>query len=536
MRSDEKVRHRLPSETALKVSLGPPEALTQQVVTPIAHDSPARDAGQAHEARPSTAVESPVARGILQSLFEGHGWNVLCPSLDFTLAWVAVLLALGGINGALQVSPGRFAGFALPALVVLMLSMLGGYRRRLRVVVLDWLRLLVSGVTLASMALAVLDLLHNGQITGRWTWLGVWLLTTIMVCCGRTALAIIHRWARSRRLLAEPVLIVGAGFVGARVARRLEAHPEYGLLPVGFVDDDPRSALDVGGKHAPVLGTIDAIDGALSATGARTVIVAFASATDSRVSGLIRHCQTLGIEVAVVPRMFDSINNRITYETLGGLPLLGFSSVDPNGWQFAVKHAIDRLVAAVLLIVLSPLLAGIALAVRLTSKGPILFRQQRVGRDGKVFDLYKFRSMRWQPSGTTAFGNDFRVARLIKNDVGPGGVEGGQHLTSIGGLLRGLSLDELPQLINVLKGDMSIVGPRPERPEFVELFARDIARYHDRHRVKSGITGWAQVHGLRGPTSLVDRIEWDNYYIAHWSLRLDLKILILTAVAVFRGE
>lgn len=534
LRSDEKLRHRLPTETALRIPLEPPEAVTQQVVTEqvvtaIAHEGPA------HAARPSSAGEFPIARGILQWLFEGSGWTVLCPSLDFTLAWVAVLLALGGVSGALQLSPGRFAGFALPALVVLMLAMLGGYRRRLRVVVLDWLRLLVSGVTLALMALAVLDLLNNGQITGRSTWLRMWLLTTITVCCGRTALAVVHRWARSRRLIAQPVLIVGAGLVGTRVARRLEAHPQYGLLPVGFLDDDPRPALEVGGKCAPVLGTIDAIDDALRATGARTVIVAFASATDSRISGLIRHCQGLGIEVAVVPRMFDSINDRVTYDTLGGLPLLGFSSVDPRGWQFAVKHALDWLVAAALLIVLTPLMAGIALAVRLTSNGPIMFRQQRVGRDGKVFDLYKFRSMQWQPTVAPP-GSDYRVARLIKRDIGPGGVEGGQHLTRIGGLLRGLSLDELPQLINVLKGDMSIVGPRPERPEFVELFGRDIARYHDRHRVKSGITGWAQVHGLRGPTSLVDRIEWDNYYIAHWSLRLDLKILILTAIAVFRGE
>ena len=420
-------------------------------MTAIAPESERCEAPPVREAAPIRAGEASAAHGILHSLLEGRGWTVLCPSLDFVLASAAVLLALGSVGGALEVSSRRFAWFALPALVVLMLSMLGGYRRRLRVVVLDWLRLLVSGVTLATLALAVLDLLNNNLITGRSMWLRAWLLTVIMVSCGRTALAVVHRWARSRRLLAEPVLIVGAGIVGARVARRLESHPEYGLLPVGFVDDDPRSTLEVGAKCAPVLGTIDEIDDALEATRARTVIVAFASATDSRLSSLVRRCQGLGVEVAVVPRLFDTINDRIRYETLGGLPLLGFTSVDPNGWQFAVKHALDRLAAAVLLVVLAPLLAGIALAVRLTSPGPILFRQQRVGRDGKVFDLYKFRSMRWRAPEAAHRRDNYRVARLIKHDVGPGGVEGDQHLTRIGGLLRSFSLDELPQLINVLR-------------------------------------------------------------------------------------
>ena len=529
LRAREKARHSLPIETALKTSRQPPGALTHPRVGPVALTR------QAGEARPSEASPSPFARGILQSFLEGPGRTVVGPSLDFALAWLAVILALGGVDGALQASTGRFAGFALPALVVLMLFVLGGYRRRLRVLVIDWLGPVVSGVTLATMALAVLDFLSNGQITGRANWLRAWLLTLTFVASGRIAVAVVHRWARTRRLLVEPVVIVGAGSVGNRVARRLEAHPEYGLLPVGFVDDQPRLALGGGENVPPVLGTIDAIDDVLSDTGARTVIVAFGSAADGRISGLVRHCQRLGVEVSVVPRMFDTINDRITYDALGGLPLLGFSSVNPHGWQFAIKHCLDRVFAAVLLIALSPLTVGIALAVRLTSRGPILFRQRRVGRDGKVFDLYKFRSMEWQTLQTNSLGDDFRLARMVASDIGPGGVEHGKRLTRIGGLLRRLSLDELPQLINVLKGDMSIVGPRPERPEFVEFFARDIAGYHDRHRVKSGITGWAQVHGLRGPTSLVDRTEWDNYYIAHWSLRLDLKILILTAIALFRG-
>ena len=177
-----------------------------------------------------------------------------------------------------------------------------------------------------------------------------------------------------------------------------------------------------------------------------------------------------------------------------------------------------------------------AVAVRLSSPGPAFFRQRRVGRDGKVFDFYKFRSMRMAP-GQTDDGEEAVSALdfLLGGDIAPGGVEGEDRRTAVGRFLRSTSLDELPQLFNVLRGDMSLVGPRPERPEFVELFRQDIIRYGDRHRVKSGITGWAQVHGLRGQTSLAERVEWDNYYIAHWSLGLDLKILALTLVALFRN-
>ena len=234
--------------------------------------------------------------------------------------------------------------------------------------------------------------------------------------------------------------------------------------------------------------------------------------------------------------MFDLINDRVGYDTVGGLPLLSFTAVDPKGMQFAVKHALDRVLALLMLILLSPLIALAALAVKLSSPGPMLFKQRRVGRDGRVFDFYKFRSMREPDRSEDAPEPDSSALDfLLAGDIAPGGVEGEDRRTAVGRFLRGSSVDELPQLFNVLRGDMSLVGPRPERPEFVELFRNDIIRYGDRHRVRSGITGWAQVHGLRGQTSLAERVEWDNYYIAHWSLGLDLKILALTLVALFRN-
>jgi exopolysaccharide biosynthesis polyprenyl glycosylphosphotransferase len=306
-------------------------------------------------------------------------------------------------------------------------------------------------------------------------------------------------------------------------------------VPVGFLDEDPRSVAEVGGRDVPVLGTIEDLDQAVASTNVSNLIVAFSSVADERVSRLIQRCQELDVEVSVVPRMFDTINNRVGYDTVGGLPLMSFTTVNPRGLQFAIKHALDRVLASLFLVFLAPLLLATTLAVKLSSPGPILFRQRRVGRDGKAFDLYKFRSMQLQPGRSPAEEDESSLEFLLGGDTAPGGVEGEDRRTVVGRLLRRTSIDELPQLLNVLKGEMSLIGPRPERPEFVELFVNDIVRYGDRHRVKSGITGWAQVHGLRGQTSLAERVEWDNYYIAHWSLGLDLKIFALTLAALFHN-
>ena len=394
----------------------------------------------------------------------------------------------------------------------------------------------VSAVSVAAMAVAMLGLFTVGQVPSESAWVRAWLFGIIAVGTGRVALSLAQRVARARRMVGKPVLIMGAGVVGAQVARRLENHPEYGLVPVGFLDEEPRSVAEVGGRDVPVLGTIEDLDEAVLRTGVGHLIVAFSSVADARVSRLIQRCQELGVEVSVVPRMFDTINNRVGYDTVGGLPLMSFTTVDPRGLQFALKHGADRVLALLLLVLLSPIILGAALAVLLSSPGPVLFRQRRVGRDGKVFDLYKFRSMRVDPSPPELSGDDETAFDfLLGGDTAPGGVEGDDRRTMAGRLLRRTSIDELPQLLNVLRGEMSLIGPRPERPEFVELFRQDISRYGDRHRVKSGITGWAQVHGLRGQTSLAERVEWDNYYIAHWSLGLDVKILALTLTALFRS-
>ena len=502
------------------------ERMSYKVTADLPLDAAASNDNPAFE-RPSPRMRHIVWR----SVFAGR---LLCACVDFVLATVAVFLALATRSDTHQLSGERSIIIILPAIVVLQMVLRRGYRRRLRVLVLDALPPVVSAVSVAVMAVATLELLTDGQVTDQSGWVRVWLVTVVMVSGGRLMLALAHRWAKSRRLVAKPVLILGAGRVGKRIARRLEAEPEYGLRPVGFLDDDPLSVAHDTRCDVPVIGSLAHMEEAVRLTNAWGLIVAFSTSADAQLGAMVHRCQQLGVEVLVVPRMFDHINHRMVYDAVGGLPLFSLSAVDPKGWQFALKHALDRVFATLLLICLAPLMLALALAARVTSPGPILFRQQRVGRDGKVFTLYKFRSMRW--SATEPSRDEVAVARLLRADMGPGGVEGDHRLTPMGGLLRRTSLDELPQLINVVKGDMSIVGPRPERPEFVEMFARDIARYGERHRVKSGITGWAQVHGLRGPTSMLDRTEWDNYYIAHWSLALDFRILLLTIVAIFGGR
>jgi exopolysaccharide biosynthesis polyprenyl glycosylphosphotransferase len=324
----------------------------------------------------------------------------------------------------------------------------------------------------------------------------------------------------------RPTLIIGAGKVGRLAAKRLLAHPELGLEPIGFLDKDPLVAED-DSLPVPVLGASWDLDRVAEQYRVEQVIVTFSRAPHEVLLRLVKRCEELGLQVAFVPRLFETVTSRLTVEHIGGLALLTARRANPKGIQFAIKYAADRLVAAVLLLLALPVMVPAAIGIILTLGRPIFFRQVRVGRDAKTFAMLKFRTMRpaVEPGVTPE-------AMDLPPDTAPGGVEGGDRRSRLGTLLRRTSLDELPQLINVLKGEMSLIGPRPERPEFVGLFEQNVYRYSDRHRVKSGITGWAQVHGLRGKTSLSDRVEWDNYYIENWSLWLDLKVLLLTFLAV----
>jgi exopolysaccharide biosynthesis polyprenyl glycosylphosphotransferase len=348
-------------------------------------------------------------------------------------------------------------------------------------------------------------------------------------------------------------LIVGAGKVGHLTAKRLLERPELGLRPVGFLDKEP---LNMGEMSIglPVLGASWDLDRIVSEYGVEHVIITFSTAPNKVLVALTRRCWERGISVSLVPRMFEVEGSRVHAEHLGGLPLIAVDITDPKGWQFSVKYAIDRLIAALILLVTAPLHMALALAVLMTMGRPIFYRQPRVGRDGHVFDMLKFRTMRGRPEESgeadvewarreiTGRGPSFApespngAGDAAQNGRVAAGVPATDRRTPLGRVLRKFSLDELPQLLNVLRGDMSLVGPRPERVSYVQQFESTVYRYGDRHRVKSGVTGWAQVHGLRGKTSLADRIEWDNWYVENWSPWLDIKIVLMTVACVLRGQ
>jgi len=491
---------------------------------PAAEGAVAETATTAPVVEPREAIRAARIRPtVVRRVFE---WPLLRPGLDLLALIGAVVLALRWPGEPVALADG-WPLLPFPVVAMALLAARGMYSPGLRPTVLDGVVPIVGSISVAAMAAVVLGIYTVGPEAVTSPAAHMWGAAVAFVGFERVGLLMAQRIARARGLDGRPTLIVGAGQVGARIARRLVQEPQYGLRPVGFLDADPLAGDKVPG--VPVLGSPDELDWVAQLTGAEHVVIAFSSDPDERLVDLVRRCEALGLEVSLVPRLFESLNQRAIYEPLGGTPLVKLNYVRPRSWQFAIKHALDRVLAAILLVIAAPLMLLIALAVKLSSPGPVLFRQRRVGRDGTVFDLLKFRSMRIAPEAEKG-GTSFRPGE----DTAPGGIEGDDRRTAVGRFLRRTSLDELPQLINVLRGEMSLVGPRPERPEFVELFESDIKRYGDRHRVKSGVTGWAQVHGLRGQTSLSDRVEWDNYYIEHWSLGLDLKILALTAIAVFR--
>jgi exopolysaccharide biosynthesis polyprenyl glycosylphosphotransferase len=465
----------------------------------------------------------PPARGFLHWLHEGRGftWSRLVSDVVMLAAalYLARLLTP-------QEEDNPFV-FVFPLLVIAFLAMRRMYDPSAQIGGLDRAANVVLAVGIAALiSCGITGFVEPSDIEPTVA-LNELVYGVVLVVAGRGVLYALRRRARRSRRAGKRTLIVGAGEVGRLLDRRLHQLPELGLAPIGFVDPDPAPGDDGAAGAEPVLGSLGDLPDIVAETGAEHVILAFTVAPDRGLRPVARLCEELDVEVSVVPRLFDETTNRIVLEHIGGLPVFALREVDPQGWQFHIKHFFDRIAAALLLVVLSPVLLVAALAVKLSSPGPVLFRQQRLGRDGRVFDLLKLRSMRVGAASSTE--------TAVDAEHGPGGVEGADRRTPVGRWLRKTSIDELPQLLNVLRGDMSLVGPRPERPELVKLFEEVVDRYADRHRVKSGITGWAQVNRLRGKTSMVDRVEWDNYYIQNWSLWLDVKILLMTPGALLRG-
>ncbi|MBV9730570.1 MAG: sugar transferase [Pseudonocardiales bacterium] len=321
--------------------------------------------------------------------------------------------------------------------------------------------------------------------------------------------------AHRRGRLVEPALIVGTGATAVRVAQLLRSHPELGVAPRGFLDSQPP-------QHRvglPLLGELPELANVVARYGIQRVIVCFPAARDADLVPLVRACRPLPVDVCVVPRMYElgAALPRGYLDELCDIPLVPLRRLGHGRLGAGAKAAFDFVGATALLVAVTPVLLALTVALRHDGGGPALFRQTRLTRSGKTMELLKLRSM------IDHADSDTRWAVLP------------EHTTSLGRWLRRTHLDELPQLLNVLRGEMSLVGPRPERPYFAARFGLQIPRYDDRHRMRTGLTGWAQVHGLHGDTSIADRIRFDNFYIEHWSPWMDMVILARTLRTVSSG-
>jgi Undecaprenyl-phosphate glucose phosphotransferase len=327
--------------------------------------------------------------------------------------------------------------------------------------------------------------------------------------------ALERRWKAGIGL--KRVLIAGAGDLGRLVADKVLEHRELGFKVVGFLDD--RAAGDhIGYRGLPLLGLLSEADEVIRNEKIDHVYVALPLEEHVKMLGIVEAVNREGIDIHVVPDLLQFIALRARLENLDGVPIISLNDVPLRGFNSVLKRGIDIAISATALLCLGIPLAVIALLIKRTSRGPVFYTQERMGLDGSAFLVYKFRSM--------YVGAEDDTGPIWARDDDP-------RCTPVGRWLRKLDLDELPQLWNVLRGDMSLVGPRPERPYFVEQFKHRIPQYMLRHKVKAGITGWAQVNGWRGNTSLEKRIEYDLYYIENWSVGLDLKILWLTLVRGF---
>ena len=310
----------------------------------------------------------------------------------------------------------------------------------------------------------------------------------------------------------QRILVVGAGKLGVEIVEKLLAHGEHGLEVVGFLDDDPGK---IGRTYAgrQVLGSTRDLERLLAEARIDQVFVALPLEAHKKMLRVLQVVGSESVEVKLVPDILQYAAIKATLEDLDGTPVINLTQVPLQGWNSLVKRVMDLGLSTTGLLMLLPALPFVALAIWLEDGGPIFYRQERMGLDGRSFWIWKFRSMRVDAEASS----------------GPiWAVQDDPRRTRLGSFLRRWSLDELPQLWNVLKGEMSLVGPRPERPSFVHEFKQRLPQYMVRHKVKAGITGWAQVHGWRGNTSIRKRLEYDLYYIENWSLALDFRILWMT--------
>jgi exopolysaccharide biosynthesis polyprenyl glycosylphosphotransferase len=432
---------------------------------------------------------------------------------------VAIILAFNGafwlrFQSGLIAAPKGIPGYRsyltiIPILLLVHLihfSYQGYYKIKLRRNRLDDLFLvLLNTIVSAFLILLIFSYFKSYQLV-KYEVSHVFLLVYIplgifLIFCLRLLVFKFFRSVYLKRNGVSKVLIAGTGDLALMTAENIKKYAHFGIEIAGFLDSHPKEG---------VLGDFADLEKIVRAQGITDLVIALPSRAYETTLKLIETANNLLIEIRVVPDIIQITSLKAGMEHIEGIPIINLGDIPLQGWPLLFKRAFDILVSLVGLILLLPFFLVIALLIKLSSKGTVFYVQTRVGLDGKNFRMIKFRTM---------------IADAEKETGAIWSPPNDQRVTGVGKVLRKLSIDELPQLINVLTGEMSLVGPRPERPELVEEFKQHIPNYMLRHSVKTGMTGWAQVHGLRGNTPLDKRIEFDIYYIQNWSFRLDLEIL-----------
>lgn len=374
---------------------------------------------------------------------------------------------------------------------------------------------IIRSVTIGMLIAMSAAFLYRGYSFSRIVFILIWLCSLILVTILRLSIIHYERIRHRRKKDMVRSAVAGSSDWASDILRTVRENPGLGVEIVGYIGENPYLAgrcdrLGDSGDIAQIIRKED-LD----------IVFLTPGEEDQKFFDIIYKCIGLDVEFYLLPDIVDIMTSRLRVREFGNLTLLKIKESAIAGWNRIFKRTFDLLFSITGLLILSPLFIVIAVAIKSTSGGPVFYRQKRIGRDGRRFNLIKFRSMR------TGAERSSGPVWTSKGDT---------RVTSVGKVLRRSSLDELPQLFNVLRGEMSLVGPRPERPHFVDKFKDSVPKYLERHRVKSGITGWAQVNGLRGDTSIIERTKYDIYYVENWSLLFDIKIILMTIWTVLSGK
>jgi exopolysaccharide biosynthesis polyprenyl glycosylphosphotransferase len=482
----------------------PPDTDGDKAAQAVPHPRPSGD--QVAPGRPApTAVLPYVASATSKRTRSLRAWMVTAP-VDFAALVAPLLVTTQYWKGTIF----------LACLTVAIFAAGGLYHARRHVSILDELPTLCGRLLASAAIVAIIAALRHESVEYVAGFMRAVAFAGGLVIVGRAATRSFTTVARKRRWAEHNAVIIGAGPVGVELARLLRRYPRYGLRFTGLVDAE----LSGDGTAPPLLCTLDELDSMIAMVEADVLILADADASESTVMEVLRRPACASCDLWVVPRLWGSHAQGRLPDHIGAIPVVQARHTMLSGPRWAAKRASDIVFAVIALALLSPVFLLCAIATFLDGGRGIFFRQVRIGQGGKPFQVIKFRTMR--PVDEHESQTNWSIA-------------GDRRIGPIGRFMRRTSLDELPQLWNILRGDMTVVGPRPERPYFVEKFSAEHPDYAMRHRVPVGLTGLAQVSGLRGDTPISDRARFDNYYIENWSLWLDIKVLLRTIAEVFRG-